>query len=104
MVMVQTYRADTAVSPYIPTIPTTNALASIDTHSIFRSRPVTITYPILLHLERKERAVLLLLDNKRTLHDIARLTHRTDLEVAHILARLLRRGLIDYPAELFNMR
>lgn len=104
MVIVQTYRVDAAVSPYIPAIPTTDALASIDTHSVFRSRSVAMTYPILFHLERKERAVLLLLDNKRTLHDIARLTHRTDLEVAHILARLLRRGLIDYPADVLTMR
>ncbi len=41
---------------------------------------------------RKERWVLLILDGKRTL---ARLTHRSELDVAHTLVRLLQWGYIE---------
>ena len=52
--------------------------------AIFRIRPVATAYNILINLERKERAILLLLDGQRTLQDVARLTHRSDLEVAQV--------------------
>jgi hypothetical protein len=45
-----------------------------------------------LRTERKERWVLLLLDGKRTL---ARLTHRSELDVAHTLVRMLQWGYIE---------
>ena len=46
-------------------------------------------------LARRERWVLLLVDGKRTLADLAHLTHRSELDVAHTLARLLQQGYIE---------
>jgi hypothetical protein len=47
-------------------------------------------------MERRERVVFLLLDGKRTLRHVAHLIHRSDLEVASILAGLLKQGYIEY--------
>jgi hypothetical protein len=74
----------------------TGSLVRVGAQAIFRMRPVATAYNILINLDRKERAILLLLDGQRTLQDVARLTHRSDLEVAQVLARLLRRGLVEY--------
>ena len=89
----QTYRGSGALSPGLAD---TGSLVRVGSEAIFRMRPVATAYNILINLERKERAILLLLDGQRTLQDVARLTHRSDLEVAQALARLLRRGLVEY--------
>ncbi len=72
------------------------AIAQSGNQAIFRARPIVKEQGILVQMERRERMVLLLLDGQRTLHDVARLTHHVDLEVANILARLLTRGYIDF--------
>jgi len=47
-------------------------------------------------LERRERIIFALLDGRRTLKDIARLTHQTDVAVARVLAKLLAHGYIEH--------
>lgn len=66
--------------------------------AIFRTRSMIPIHHLLECVERRDRAVLLLLDGRRTLRDVARLTHRNELEMAHLLVRLLRRGYIDFLA------
>ncbi len=46
-------------------------------------------------LPRRERWVLLLVDGKRTLTELAHLTHRSELDVGSTLARLLQWGYIE---------
>lgn len=46
-------------------------------------------------LPRRERWVLLLVDGRRTLADLARLTRRSQPETAYTLARFLQRGYIE---------
>ncbi|GHO95766.1 hypothetical protein KSF_058140 [Reticulibacter mediterranei] len=65
-------------------------------HAIFRARSVAKTPRILNQIERRERAILLLMDGKRTLQDVARLTRRHELEIAWILVHLLERGYIEF--------
>jgi hypothetical protein len=72
------------------------AIAQSGVHAVFRARAFAKQQHILAQMERRERVVLILLDGQRTLHDVARLTHHIDLEVAHILAHLLARGYIEF--------
>lgn len=44
----------------------------------------------------RDRWVLLLLDGRRTLADLARLTHRSELDIAYTLAQFLRWGYIEW--------
>jgi hypothetical protein len=46
-------------------------------------------------LPRRERWVLLLLDGRRSVATLARLTQRTELDVASTLARFLQSGFIE---------
>jgi hypothetical protein len=46
-------------------------------------------------LPRRERWILLLLDGKRSIADLAHLTQRSELEVAYILTRFLQQGYIE---------
>jgi hypothetical protein len=46
-------------------------------------------------LPRRERWVLLLLDGRRTVADLARLTQRSEFDVASTLARFLQWGFIE---------
>ncbi len=46
-------------------------------------------------LPRRERWVLLLLDGRRSVAQVARLTQRSELDVASTLARLLQWGYIE---------
>lgn len=47
-------------------------------------------------MDRRDRVTLILLDGKRTIEDVARLTHRNELEITRILIRLLQRGLVEF--------
>lgn len=64
--------------------------------AIFRVRPHATTPYILKRLERRERIVLLLLNGKRTLRDVAQLVHRSELDIAQVLVRMLRQGYIEF--------
>jgi hypothetical protein len=71
-------------------------LAHPGIHAVFQARPAAATAPALSHLERRARMVFMLLDGKRTVQDVARLTNHTESEVARILVRLLKSGYIEY--------
>jgi len=64
--------------------------------SIFRVLPAATNATVLNRLERRERVVLLLLNGKRTVYDVARLIHRDEVDVARTLVRLLKRGYIEH--------
>ncbi|HTI13332.1 MAG TPA: hypothetical protein VL461_02030 [Dictyobacter sp.] len=65
-------------------------------YAIFRAREVAMSHTILESIDRKDRIILLLLNGERTLHDIAQLTHRTELDIAYTLVYLLRRGYVEF--------
>jgi len=52
---------------------------------------------------RRERWILLLLDGRRTVADVARLTRRSELNIASTLARFLQRGYIE-PVQEVDVR
>ena len=64
--------------------------------SIFRALPCATTPVILSRMERRERVVLLLLNGKRTLRDVALLIHHSEVDVARTLVRLLKQRYIEY--------
>lgn len=71
-------------------------LTKLETSAMFRVRSTAIAQETLLRLERRVRVVLLLLDGRRTIHDIARLIHRTEPEVIRSLMYLLQHGYAEY--------
>lgn len=68
----------------------------LGTDAIFRARTEATQPPLVYQLDRRERIVLLLLDGKRTIQNVADLIHRDELEVARILVRLLKQGYVDF--------
>jgi hypothetical protein len=72
-----------------------NETGCIDAGSIFRVRPGVATRRIIYQLDRRERLVFLLLDGKRTIHEVARLIHRRESDVAHVLARFNALRLVE---------
>jgi hypothetical protein len=59
---------------------------------------VVLTIPtktLASQLPRRERWILLLLDGKRCIADLADLTQRSELDVAYKLARFLQSGSIE---------
>jgi hypothetical protein len=67
----------------------------MDVTAIFRALPSATTPIILSRLERRERIVLLLLNGKRTLRDVAMLVHHSEVDVARTLVRLLKHKYIE---------
>src|SRR5438105_4533749 len=57
-------------------------------NAVFYSLPFARAPMVISQMERRDRIVFLLLDGKRTLRDVARLIHRSELDVARILVRL----------------
>ncbi len=82
----------------VPFIANSEEIARRGVFAVFRTRAIVTAHFLLGCIERRDRAVLLLLDGKRTLRDVARLTRRNELEIAHVLVRLLKRGYIDFQA------
>jgi len=64
--------------------------------AVFRALPGVATPATMRRLERRERIIFALLDGRRTLRDVARLTHQTEVGVARILVQLLSYGYIEY--------
>lgn len=55
---------------------------------------------VINQIERRDRVVFLLLDGNRTIHNIARLVHRNELDVARTIVHLLKQGyIIHIPVE-----
>ncbi len=63
--------------------------------TVFQVISGTPTTTLASQLPRRERWVLLLLDGRRTVADLARLTQRSELDVASTLARFLQWGYIE---------
>ena len=68
---------------------------AFDATIVFRVVSTTPTNTLAGQLPRRERWILLLLDGKRCTADLAHLTQRSELDVAHTLARLLQSGYIE---------
>jgi len=62
---------------------------------VFRVVPGLPTATLAGQLPRRERWVFLLLDGRRTVADLARLTQRSELDVASTLVRFLQWGSIE---------
>lgn len=65
------------------------------TSTAFRVAPGFQATAVASQLPRRERWILLLLDGRRSLAQVARLTQRSELDVASTLARLLQWGYIE---------
>jgi predicted transcriptional regulator len=63
--------------------------------AVFRVASGTLTTTLASQLPRREHWVLLLVDGKRSVAELARLTQRSELNVAYTLARFLRLGYIE---------
>ncbi len=94
--MTTTHTFFTGYSPFFQTQVDVEGMAQLGTQAIFRARPMATTPYMLSQMERRERVVLILLNGKRTIQDVAYLTHRSELEVAKILVRLLERGYAEF--------
>jgi hypothetical protein len=64
-------------------------------HAVFRALPEAVTRQVMSQVARQDRVVFMLLDGKRTVHQIAQLVHRSELDVAHTVARLIKRGYVE---------
>ncbi len=64
-------------------------------HAVFRALPGAVTRQVTNEIERQDRVVFMLLDGKRTVHHIAQLIHRSELDVARTVARLLKGGYVE---------
>jgi hypothetical protein len=64
-------------------------------NAVFHSLAFARAPMVISQMERRDRIVFLLLDGKRTLSDVARLIHRSELDVARILVRLWKLHFIE---------
>ena len=69
--------------------------SAFDTSTAFRVTPGFQATALASQLPRRERWMFLLLDGKRSVAQVARLTQRSELDVASTLARLLHLGYIE---------
>src|SRR6266567_1821527 len=67
--------------------------------AVFRMATGTLATSLASQLPRRERWVLLLIDGRRSITDLARLTRRGELDIASTLARFLQWGYIE-PANM----
>lgn len=64
--------------------------------AIFKARESATTAQIIQSMERHERLVFILLDGRRTVQHIARLTHQPESDVEEILIQLTKIGYTHY--------
>ena len=69
--------------------------SAFDTSTAFRLASGFQATALASQLPRRERWVILLLDGRRTVAQVARLTQRSELDVASTLARFLHWGYIE---------
>ncbi len=62
---------------------------------VFRLVEGQLATSLASQLPRRERWVLLLLDGRRSVADLAHLTQRSELDIVHTLARFLQWGYIE---------
>ncbi len=63
--------------------------------AVFRMVTGQLATSLASQLPRRERWVLLLIDGRRSVTDLARLTRRSELDIAYTLARFLQWGYIE---------
>jgi hypothetical protein len=63
--------------------------------TVFRLVPDQLVTSLASQLPRRERWVLLLIDGRRSVADLARLTQRGELDIAYTLASFLQLGYIE---------
>src|SRR5438445_7195246 len=63
--------------------------------AVFRVAAGLLATSLASQLPHRERWVLLLLDGRRSVADLARLTRRGELDIAYTLARFLQWGYIE---------
>lgn len=68
---------------------------ALDATLVFQVVSTIPTKTLAGQLPRRERWILLLLDGKRCIADLAHLTQRSELDVAYTLARFLQSGSIE---------
>ena len=68
--------------------------------AVFRVAAGRLATSLASQLPRRDRWILLLLDGRRSVADLARLTQRGDLDIAYTLARFLQWGYIE-PANVW---
>lgn len=68
---------------------------AFDATLVFRIVSTTPTKTLASQLPRRERWILLLIDGKRCIADLAHLTQRSELDVSYTLARFLQSGYIE---------
>lgn len=64
--------------------------------AIFKARESATTAQIIQSMERRERLIFILLDGRRTVQHIARLTHQPESDVEEILIQLTKIGYTHY--------
>jgi hypothetical protein len=82
------------VTPRLGPLPGEEALPG--RMAIFKARALASTPQIMQTMERRERIVFMLLDGRRTVQDIARLTHQPESEVEETLVHLTKNGYTHY--------
>ena len=82
--------------PFTHTAVRTDEMAKLSVYAIFRARPVAVTADAIQTMARSDRRVVILLDGRRTIQDVTRLLHKSEVEIAQVLVRLLHLGYIDY--------
>ena len=63
--------------------------------AVFRVAAGRLATSLASQLPRRERWVLLLIDGRRSVADMARLTRRSELDIAYTLARFLQWSYIE---------
>jgi hypothetical protein len=65
--------------------------------AVFRALPFASAKRIMMNqMQRRERLVFILLDGRRSVTDVARLLHLSEVQVAQIMVYLLKFGYIEY--------
>ncbi len=82
--------------PAIPITESAERATQLGANAIFRALPIATMSQTMERMQRRERIVLILLDGKRTIRDVARLVHRSELDVARTVVHLLKSGYIEY--------
>ena len=72
---------------------------AFDATLVFRVVSTTSTNTLAGQLSRRERWILLLLNGKHCIADLAHLTQRSERDVAYALTRFLQQGYIEPVAE-----
>lgn len=71
---------------------------------VFRVAAGQLATSLASQLPRRERWILLLIDGRRSVAQVARLTQRSELDVASTLVKFLHRGYIELVQAVEHMQ